>query len=378
MSINQAKDKIQREVLNAWHKNNYKGTAELATGTGKTRIGVLAASYLAKKANYNYKILIVTPTTVIQQEWENEFKLWKESKVFESCVQVECINTARNFKTTDFDLLIADEIHRYLGGQINLKLFKNNKFPKILGLSGTIEDNLLQELNKIAPIHYSLNLDSAVEIGLVSEFTVYNIPVELNINERKEYIKLSKIIEYSWQAYSIHSWKNISDRKNILYNAKSKIKLLEKLIKVFDNNSYGIIFSMTKDYANIVKNKLGDKCIVQHSGISKKNRIKSLKEFSDGRTKTRIISTAMVLDEGVNLRRIEYAILTANSSKGRQQLQRVGRVCRLGKDNKHAIIVRIYCKNTKEESWLETSQKGLKVVNLNNLQEFINIINNGK
>ena len=270
MSINQAKDKIQREVLNAWHKNNYKGTAELATGTGKTRIGVLAASYLAKKANYNYKILIVTPTTVIQQEWENEFKLWKESKVFESCVQVECINTARNFKTTDFDLLIADEIHRYLGGQINLKLFKNNKFPKILGLSGTIEDNLLQELNKIAPIHYSLNLDSAVEIGLVSEFTVYNIPVELNINERKEYIKLSKIIEYSWQAYSIHSWKNISDRKNILYNAKSKIKLLEKLIKVFDNNSYGIIFSMTKDYANIVKNKLGDKCIVQHSGISKK------------------------------------------------------------------------------------------------------------
>jgi superfamily II DNA or RNA helicase len=375
MSINKAKDKIQREVLNAWHRNNYKGTAECATGFGKSRCGVMAASHFAKLNNYNYKILIIVPTTTLQNEWKNEFTVWKESKVFNECVQVECINTAREFKNTDYDLVICDEIHNYVLGDVNSKFFKNNKYNKILGLSATIEDNLMEKLNNIAPICYTLDLYQAVELGLVSEFTVYNLPVSLTVPERKEYTRLTSIIKYSWQAYSMHSWKNISARKNILYEAKAKIKALEKVINIFDKDSHGVVFSMTKDYSNTVKKRLGDKCLAHHSGINKKTRINNLKKFADGRTKVKILSSAKTLDEGVNLPRLEYGILMASSSKAKQQNQRVGRCIRVGKDGKHAIIIRIYCKDTQEEEWVNSSQAKLKVINVKNIQELIKLIN---
>jgi superfamily II DNA or RNA helicase len=376
MTVNDQKDKVQKEALNAWRDKGCKGTCELATGAGKTRIGVIAASHFAKAADYNYKVLIVTPTSAIQDEWRNEFIKWKKEKTLHECVNIQCINTARKYEDEHYDLLIVDEVHRYLRGPVNSKLFENNTFDKILGLSGTIELNLLDQLNRYAPICYSLNLYDAVEMGLVSNFTVYNIPVELTKPERTQYNKYTRAIEWLWNTRSMHSWKNISARKELLYNAKAKIKLVQKLVNMFNKNDYGIIFSMSKNYANTVAKKLGDRCIVQHSGITKKNRALGLKKFGDGRTKKRIISTAIVLDEGVNLPRIQYGILTASSSKGRQQLQRAGRLCRLGEDGKHAIIIRIYCKDTKEEDWLETSQSKLEVVHVDNIQELKKLINN--
>lgn len=374
MSINQAKDKVQKKVLNAWWKSNCIGSVEAATGFGKSRLGVIASAYFAKQANYDYKILIIVPTTTLQEEWKKEFINWKEYEVFNKCVQVECINTARTFNKLHYNLVICDEIHNYLNGEVNSKFFKNNKYDKILGLSATIEDNLMGELNKIAPICYTLDLYQAVELGLVSDFTIYNIPVKLNSIERKEYVRLSGAIQYAWDHHKVHSWKNISARKNILYGAKAKMKLLEKIINIFDKDSHGIVFSMTKTHSNDVKKVLGDRCVAHHSGITKKTRINNLKKFADGRTKIKLISSAKTLDEGVTLPRLEYGILMSSSSKSKQQNQRAGRCIRLGKDGKHAIIIRIYCEDTQEEKWLESSQAKLKVINVKNLQELKKLI----
>ena len=45
------KDKIQRKGLNKWWKApfNGRGTLQYATGVGKTRCGILAASLMAKR-----------------------------------------------------------------------------------------------------------------------------------------------------------------------------------------------------------------------------------------------------------------------------------------------------------------------------------------
>ena len=375
MDVNQSKDLVQREALNAWHKSNYRGVLELATGSGKTRIGVMAASYLARLIEYDYSILIVVPTTVIKDEWELEFKKWKETKTFNLCVTVECIHTARKFNKQHYDLLILDEIHRYINGEVNTKLIKNNKFDKILGLSGTIENNLLEELNKIAPICYSLSLYDAVEMGIVSDFVVYNIPIELTIPERTEYNRLSGKIAYMWENFSRQDWKNITARKKILYQAKGKMKMLTKVLNIFNDADYGIIFSMDKLYADKVKKKIGDTCVVQHSGIKKKERIQGLKQFADGRSKVNKISAVTVLDEGVNMPRLSYAVTLANSSKSRQMMQRLGRICRLKPDGSTAILIRLYCNNTKEMDWLESSQSKLKVINVKNLEELRKLIN---
>ena len=378
MNINQAKDKVQREVLNAWWKTGRKGTAECATAFGKTRVGVMAAGYMASQCDYTCKILIITPTTAIQDEWRGEFKKWGETKTLKECVQIECINTARTFINEQYSLVIADEIHNYILGDINSAFFRNNTYTSILGLSATIEDNLMERLNTIAPICYSLDLYQAVELGLVSDFTIYNLKVKLSKTERAEYDRLSGIISFTWEKYSRQSWGNISKRKNILYSAKAKMKALEKIINIFDKDSHGIIFSMTKDHSNEVKKVFKDKCLAHHSGITKKTRINNLNKFADGRSKIKLLSSAKTLDEGVTLPRLEYGVIMSNSSKSKQQNQRAGRCIRLGKKGKHAVIVRLYCEDTQEEKWLETSQSKLKVITVNSIAELKKLITKTK
>ena len=53
MNISKIKDKIQRKGLNKWFSKPWygRGTLQYATGSGKTRCGVLAAAYLAKITN---------------------------------------------------------------------------------------------------------------------------------------------------------------------------------------------------------------------------------------------------------------------------------------------------------------------------------------
>lgn len=366
-SLLKTKDKIQKELLNTWYKKGCKGTAECATGFGKSRCGVLAAAYFAKQYEYECKILIIVPNNTLKDEWRKEFSKWKEKKVFDECVEVECINTARKFKDQSYHLVIIDEIHNYIKGEVNSRFFKNNDFARILGLSATIEDSLKEYLNPIAPICYSLSLYEAVELGLVTDFTIYNLPIELTAKERKEYNELSKLIENIYRAYHQHSWKHISARKEILYNAKAKMPMIKKIVNMFGKKSYGVVFSMTKSYADEVVKVLGDSSLPHHSGITKKKRIEYLKRFADGRTKVKQLSSAKTLDEGVNLPRLSYSIMASNSSKVKQQNQRVGRCIRLGEDGKHAVIIRLYCKDTQEEKWVHSSQSKVNAIEVKDL-----------
>ena len=365
------KDIEQKKALNLWWKNNCKGSLELPTGTGKTRVGVMASRYIFDNVT-NCKILIVTPTTAIKQEWTDEFKKWKETKVLSS-VDIQCINTAREYSGKYYDLIILDEVHHYLVGVENSKVFKNNSYKTILGLSATIDNSLLEELNKVAPIVYSMDLNTAVDLGLVSNYTILNLGVELTKEERIEYDKLSTIIDYTYQAYNRQSWKNISLRKELLYKAANKILIIESLVDLF-NNDYGVIFSMTKDYADLVESKFPEKCVAHHSGISKKKRVENLKKYSDGRNRCKLLSSAKTLDEGVNLVRVKYAIIMSSSSKPRQSVQRVGRVIRIadGKDKAH--IIRLYVKNSKEELWMTNSQNKLKCINFSSLEDLKNYL----
>jgi superfamily II DNA or RNA helicase len=349
--MNLNKDIEQKKALNLWWRSGAKNSLELPTAFGKCRIGVLASSYIFS-LNKDCRILIVTPTTIIKEDWVKEFKKWGHNKVLNN-VDIQCINTAREYKKNHYDLIILDEIHNYLIGTENSKVYKNNTYDKLLGLSATIDNSLLSELNKVAPICYSMDLDTAVELGLVSNYTIFTIGVDLTPEERKIYTDLSNKIDYAYQNFNRHSWKNISTRKELLYKASNKFKVLEEIVDIF-NNKYGAIFSMTKQEADTVQEMLSDKCVSHHSGLSKKKRVDNLKQFSDGRTKKTILSSAKTLDEGVTLPRISFAIILASSSKARQILQRAGRVVRLADGKDMAYIIRLYVKNSKEEKWVNS------------------------
>ena len=368
MGVLENKDRIQRDALNAWVKAGWFGTIEAATAFGKTRVGILAISHYAKQANYQFKALIVTPTTAIQDEWRKEFKKWGESRVLIECVEIYCINTARTFEQEYYDIAVFDEIHNYINGDVNSKVFFNNKFGKILGLSASIDDSITPTLNKIAPICYALSVYDALELGLISEFTVYNMGVSFTDWEFDQYTRLTSAINYSRDTFGKMAWGKIGKRKELIYKAANKLKVIEELAEHF-KGKYGIIFSQTKDYANLVKKQLGESCVVHHSGLSLKTRIAHLKKFADGRTKVTEISSARTLDEGITLPRLEWGLIASGSSKEKQMIQRVGRTLRLDVDGKHAIILRLYVRNSVETGWLDTAQKGFKVININSIQE---------
>ena len=370
MSIHYNKDKIQRDALNAWVKAGCRGTIEAATAFGKTRVGILAICHYAKKVDYNFKALIVVPTTAIQDEWAKEFKKWGENRVFIECVEVYCINTAREFKELFYDLGVFDEMHNYINGEVNSKVFHNNTFDKILGLSASIDDSILHPLSQIAPICYALNVYDALELGLISEFTIYNIGINLTEWEFKQYQKLTSTINYAKETFNKTAWGKIGERKTLIYKAADKLRVIQEIAEHF-RGKYGIIFSQTKDYANLVNKVLGDTCVPHHSGLGKKTRVANLKAFADGRTKVKEISSAKTLDEGVTLPRLEWGVIAAGSSKEKQMIQRAGRLLRLDIEGKHAMMFRLYARNTVEQTWLNSAQKGFKIVNINSVKDII-------
>lgn len=368
MSVLIKKDKIQRDALNSWVLAGCRGTIEAATAFGKTRVGVLAISYYAKQANYEFKALIVVPTTAIQEEWRKEFKKWGETRVLIECVDIYCINTAREFEQEHYNIGVFDEIHNYINGDVNSKVFFNNKFDKILGLSASIDNSIMPALYRIAPICYALSVYDALDLGLISEFTVYNLPVELTDWELSEYNSLTSSINYVKDTFGKQAWGKIGKRKDLLYKAANKLGIIQSISEHF-GDSYGIVFSQTKDYANLVKDVLGDVCVKHHSGLGQKTRVANLKKFADGRTKVRRISSAKTLDEGVTLPRLEFAVIAAGSSKPKQMIQRVGRCLRMDVEGKHAVIIRLYAKNTVEENWITNAQQGFKIVNINSIDQ---------
>ena len=63
----------QKEAIEAWQKDDNKGLLALATGAGKTFIGMFAAKLSLEK---NESVLINVPSTDLQKQWVEEIKKW--------------------------------------------------------------------------------------------------------------------------------------------------------------------------------------------------------------------------------------------------------------------------------------------------------------
>lgn len=353
MNKSEIKDRVQRDALNKWFQKGCKGTLELATGVGKSRCGVLAASWLANQVERDSKILILTPTQTIRDNaWVEEFKKWGEKHTLKRNVMIACIQTAYKWTDQEYDLVICDEIHNYLSEEY-FKFFQNNTCTRVLGLSASIDYTQRELLNSIAPVVYAVNTNKARELGLVSDFVIVNLGVELTPDEMADYKTYTEIINANKQRDFV-DWATINLRKEILYNAVNKVKAVKTIYEMM-KDQYGVIFSQSTKFADIVTNKIGDSCRSYHSKIKAKQRKENLKQFCDGRTKVNVLSTAKALDEGANLPRVTYAIIAAGTSKEKTQIQRLGRIIRY-EDDKEALLIRLYAKGTKDEQWLRQSQ----------------------
>ena len=163
----------QKEGID-WLVKNDVGILADDMGLGKTVQTIKAMEYLFE--NEIIKNCIIVSPLSLQKNWENEITKWAPNLKFERLKSSDSSNTAilkimgssniiitnyenlRNsteyFKNINFDLMIADEVHkiRKSNSQISKAVFEFKK-KKFWGLTGTpIENNIEDILNLLSQI----------------------------------------------------------------------------------------------------------------------------------------------------------------------------------------------------------------------------------
>ena len=226
----------QKEAIDNWTKNGYRGIFDMATGTVKTFTALGAATQLYNDLNGNLAIIIICPYTHLVEQWAEDLikfgfdpivgygdssdRHWKEKlenktllyKLESEKDKYFCfITTNASFKRPFIQeklktiekkniLFIADEAHNLGAPDLLSKL--NDNFKYRIALSATFDryndeegTNLITKyfspINNGNPycIHYSLK--QAIEDGKLTEYRYHPVLTYLNEDELYDYIDLT-------------------------------------------------------------------------------------------------------------------------------------------------------------------------------------------
>lgn len=390
---NEAKSKIQKAALNAWAKKSFRGTLELCTGAGKTYCAIQAVEYMFKKKP-DAEILIITPTEIIRDDvFPKEFKKWKVGNLLKK-VTIKCIQTVYKWEDKHYDLVIADEIHNYLPEEEDYKskayeyhkFFENNTMDRILGLSALIPILKVSVCRKIAPVVFRLTTDKGVDLGVISPYIEFNIPINMEKEELKAFQRIQMIYfglettlggsrfafkragsiiakikkidvkdrtpkEKDDYQKAVQFWKVMQKRKSFLYGLTSKNKAVGELIDAL-GISKSVIFSQSTLFADLLCHGRDD-MLSYHSKTKKRDKVMS--KFKDGRTRFKHLSTCMAVNEGMDLPKLPAIIIASRTSGPKAHIQRRGRCLRF-EPGKTSYVFNLYVANTQDEKWLRKSQ----------------------
>jgi superfamily II DNA or RNA helicase len=187
------KDERQQISVNRFLKADARGTLELTMRFGKTRTAIkIIRRYLDK---YTDNVIIVVPSVVIVDVWNNEINDYFKHK-YDNHIIVTTVDKVLNAKNTTCGLLIIDEIHKFTS-DARLELIKGNKidYVYILGLTGTYPYNN-EVLNKYVPVVDKITESEAIANKWISQYEIYNIPLELSETDKYSYLQYSTSMRY--------------------------------------------------------------------------------------------------------------------------------------------------------------------------------------
>lgn len=376
------RDARQHGIVQKWGKDyNGRGTFLAATGFGKTRTMILAAKKTLG-SNQDRTCIVIVPTLYLKEQWEMELLKHNVPNT-----KVYVINTAVTL-TLKCSLLILDEIHLY-NSKVFGNIFTTVKYTWVIGATATLDESKEFILQRYAPVFERISLEECLHNGWVSDFVIYNLGIELADEDKETYETLTtkfnkhfsffqhdlKIamdcmnVEEFRSAYSISTgipskvllihaiqfMRVMRERKEFIYEYAGKLAVVKELIARFPERRI-ITFSQTINFADLITSNLGDISISYHSKIGAKLKREALRRFRDVNNKVRVINTAKSFDLGVDFPFVDMSVVLASNSTTTQALQRVGRIIR-AEDQKRAIEVNIYIKDTQEERWVRRKQK---------------------
>jgi len=374
-----ARDRIQSEALEAWIKSGQRGTIEMITGLGKTKIAMEAVKMLPKES----KILFLAEVKDRELEVRKEQEKWDTQKWD---ISFSCYQSAYKWKGTEWDLVIADEIHDSLTPEY-FKFYRNNKYNQIMGLSATIDERAVVSeddefkitkgilLKEVAPVCYTYDINDGQVDGTSRPLDIYVINHRLDIynknvpagNDKKRWYQ-TEFGAYSYKDMIFKKATRSPDdvrqrrihvasaaRAKLLYELPSKITVIKKLL----NNIIGrtILFgnsleSLEKITSNVISSHRTDK-------ENKQTR----EDFDNG--KLNLIAAFKKLKQGANLNNLDNCVIMSYYSKEKDLIQRIGRLRNNGEIGRIFILVTA---NTQEVVWFKRMTESMNESNLNIIQ----------
>lgn len=379
----------QKEAIDAWKNNKFKGILAMATGSGKT-ITSLFASDLAPKSTIT---IICAPTVPLITQWEDEIKKfdpkaaiiiagtsnsnWTEllgpklapyrldselEKISHRTYVLCTNNTASNLDFINFwnDIssehiqIIADEVH-HLGAEYFQNIFKI-KSSRRLGLSATPErqwDNLGNQFvsNYFGKTVYEYDLQQAINDGYLAHYTYHPLFAEMNQEEFQEYHLMTKTIS---QEMAKHKQKEkkagtvlpfskflirlLQERAMLKKKTFDKINVFESWCTSISQNQILVFCEDTEQMDELISilNKNGKKYVKYKSDMSTLQKTNSLNYFKDGQIE--LLLAIRCLDEGLDVPDCSACFIVSSSTSIREFVQRRGRVLRATDSQKVANV----------------------------------------
>lgn len=282
-------------------------------------------------------------------------------------------------------LLIADEAHNMGSGSMLRKL-DLIPYKRRIGLSATPERQFDSGANAALrqffgcqdEYTFSYTMEQAIKKGALCEYFYYPHIVHLTDAEMLEYIEISKKI-VKFMGYDDDDSQEmlkrlLLKRKRIIHKAANKKDIFKTIIeeRIHENGNlkYSLIYvpegmkpdnkradiydenedtfdtqesvsideenkHLIDEYTAIVRDADSHVTVRQFTSESKE-RDDILRDYADGTID--VLTSMKCLDEGVDVPRSEFAVFCSSTGNPRQFIQRRGRVLRLHKDKKYAII----------------------------------------
>lgn len=380
----------QKDAINKWARQNYRGLFDMGTGTGKTVTALTAAvKLLERMPNNRLAVIICCPQTHLVEQWAEEKEHFNidfivghsrsKQKNYRSLLAkaVQDFNDKITpyffFVTTNASykipavqeilngingpvMFICDEVHNF--GSAGLRQVMNEKYQYRLGLSATIDRHRDEEgTNAIYNyfgepcIHYGLK--EAIFIDeVLTRYYYYPIVVTLNEEEQSEYIRLTNLIRKN--SYPDGSSVKLTkygemlalQRARIIATADNKIEKLIEAIEPIKNEKNILVYCGTgkvgdsseeeerqiEKVCKVLGNNLDMSVAKYTSEESTEKRLEIGEQFKRG--DKQVVVAIKCLDEGVNIPSIKKAFILASSTNPREYIQRRGRILRKfpGKD----------------------------------------------
>jgi len=386
----------QAEAITAFESNDRQGLLAIATGGGKTKTALIAATRLQDSSEDPFVLVILVPSSPLEAQWTTEVESFGVTPIIPSSLEpsdrrVRLSELAASIshgvpKTTvivvtnqlfssdrsirDFidrvagsatTMLVADEVHN-----LGAKRFISDppeSFSARLGLSATPirqydPDGTDQLLNFFGGLIYEFSIKQAIDSGCLVPYDYHLIEVFLEDDELEEYGKLTKqILQAGFGANDdgrggyddSNVTRLLMKRRSILEHARDKISKLRELVEEIGPRSvsrtliYASAKARPKDAPKqilSVNELLNELNISFHQVTSKETASGQasvyLDRFANG--ELQVLTAMKVLDEGVDLPQTDTAILLASSSVEREWVQRRGRVLRTAPNKSKAAI----------------------------------------